>query len=157
MPVLARHALIGVALLLLQWLVLGRLQVWGAWPDAVLLFVVWLSLQHGRLVGSIGGFTAGFLMDVIYGTWGIHMLVKTIIGFLAGLFPLEERETLLITPTQALLGGFVVALLHNGLFVILLALQTGARTGTMITAVWLGSAAYTAVVSGIAALFLQTK
>ncbi len=157
MPVIVRHALIGVAVFLAQWLILGRLQLWGTFPDAVLLYIVWLSLQHGRMAGSIAGCGFGLLMDAVYGTWGIHMFVKTIVGFLAGLFPLEERETLLITPSQALLGGLVVALLHNGLFVILLALQTGARTATMITTVWLGSAAYTAVVSGIAALFTQGK
>ena len=33
---------------------------------------------------------------------------------------------------------------------------TGARTGTMLTTVWLGSAVYTAVVGGIAALFYSS-
>ena len=33
---------------------------------------------------------------------------------------------------------------------------TGARTGTMLTTVWLGSAVYTAVIGGIAALFYSS-
>lgn len=153
MPLLLRRILVGLIVVALQWLVLGRLLLWGAYPDAVLLFVAWVGLRDGRLSGSVMGFTLGLLMDAIYGTWGIQMFVKTIVGFLIGLFPADERESLLILPQQAFLGALVIALLHNGLLVIFLALQSGTRTSFLITSLWIGSAIYTSVVGTIASLF----
>jgi hypothetical protein len=92
-------------------------------------------------------------MDALYGMWGIHMFVKTLVGFLIGLFPIGERNSLTIAPQQAFFGGFVIALLHNGLLVIFLVLLAGTRNTFMITALWIGSAAYTATVGTIASLF----
>lgn len=138
---------------IVQWLVLGRLRLWGAYPDAVLLFVAWTGVRNGRSAGAVAGFTLGLLMDVIYGTWGIHMFVKTLVGFLVGLFPANERETLLILPQQAFIGSLVIALLHNGLLVLLLALDAGTRNSFLITTLWLGSALYTATLGTIASLF----
>ena len=153
MPLPLRHVLIGLVVFALQWLVLGRLQLWGAYPDVVLLYVAWLGLRYGRRTGAGAGFVLGFAMDAAYGLWGIHMFVKTLVGFLVGLFPANERETLLIMPQQAFYGGLVIALLHNGLYVIFLALQSGARNTPLVTVLWLGSALYTALVGTLAALF----
>ena len=153
MPDAVRQVLIGLAVLALQWLVLGRLRLWGAYPDAVLLYVALLALRAGRLPGMLAGFGLGFLMDAIYGTWGIHMFVKTVVGFLVGLFPANERETLLIQPLQAFIGGLVIALLHNGLLVIFLVLEHGTRNSFLLGALWLGSALYTAVLGTLAAMF----
>ena len=153
MPLAVRRALIGLLIVALQWLVLGRLRIWGAYPDMVLLYVAWLGLRHGRLAGSLAGFGLGFLMDAIYDTWGIHMFVKTLVGFLIGLFPANERETLLIMPQQAFLGALVIALLHNGLMVLFMALNAGTRTMFLITALWIGSSIYTSVLGTIASLF----
>ncbi len=153
MPQPARQLILGAIVFLVQWLVLGRLQIFGAYPDIVLLFVAWLGIRNGRLSGSAGGFVLGFLLDAVYQTWGIHMFVKTLVGFLVGLFPANERETLLIQPRQAFLGALVIALVHNGLMVMLLALGTGARNTFMVAALWLGSAFYTAVVGTIVSLF----
>ena len=153
MPFAVRHVIYGFLILILQWLVLGRLHLWGAYPDAVLLFVAWVGLRHGRQLGSIAGFSLGLLMDAIYGTWGIHMFVKTLVGFLVGLFPANERETLLIMPQQAFLGGLVIALLHNGLLVSIIAIQSGARNMYLVLALWVGSSLYTAFVGTVAALF----
>lgn len=153
MPLLVRHALIGGGIVALQWLVLGRLQFWGAFPDVVLLYVALMGLRHGRLAGSVSGFALGFLMDAIYDTWGIQMFVKTLVGFLIGLFPAKERESLLILPRQAFLGVLVIALLHNGILAILFALQADTRTMTLITVLWLGSAIYTAAVGTLVSLF----
>lgn len=153
MPSLVRQAILGVLVFIVQWLVLGRLRLWGAYPDAVLLFVAWTGVRNGRSAGAVAGFTLGLLMDVIYGTWGIHMFVKTLVGFLVGLFPANERETLLILPQQAFIGSLVIALLHNGLLVLLLALDAGTRNSFLITTLWLGSALYTATLGTIASLF----
>ncbi len=153
MPSLVRQALLGVLVFLVQWLVLGRLRLWGAYPDAVLLFVAWMGVRNGRSAGAVTGFALGLLMDVIYGTWGIHMFVKTLVGFLVGLFPANERETLLILPQQAFIGSLVIALLHNGLLVLFLALDAGTRNSYLLTTLWLGSALYTATLGTIASLF----
>lgn len=152
MPATLRTFLFGFGAFLLQWLILGRLTLWGAFPDTVLLFVAWLGIRKGRQWGALGGFVFGFLMDVVYDTWGMHMLVKTLIGFLMGLFPSSDRDGLLILPRQALLGGFVIALVHNGIFVTMLALQAGARNAFLITGLWIGSALYTAFIATFASL-----
>jgi hypothetical protein len=74
------------------------------------------------------------------------MLVKSLVGFLVGLFPSTERESLLILPRQAFLGGLVIALVQNGILATLLALQTGSRDAFLVTGLWLGSSIYTALV-----------
>ena len=119
----------------------------------VLLFVAWIGLRHGRLAGAVSGFGLGFLVDAIYGTWGIHMFVKTLVGFLIGLFPANERETLLIMPQQAFIGALVIALVHNGLMVLLMTLQSGTRTAFLIVVLWLGSSLYTSILGTVASLF----
>lgn len=153
MPLAVRRALVGVLVFLLQWLVLGRLRIFGAYPDAVLLYVAWMGLRTGRRGGALTGFGLGLLMDAVYGTWGIYMFVKTLIGFLMGQFPTDTRESIRLSLYQVFTGSLVVALVHNGLFVILLALQEGTRSSFMITALWLGSALYTACAATVAALF----
>lgn len=139
----------------LQWLILGRLRIYGTYPDGVLLFLGWYALREGRRRGTVTGFGMGLAMDVVYGTWGTHAFVKTLIGFLVGSFAVEERASLIIRPRQALLGSLALALLHNGLLVALLALQTQTTTGFLLYGLWLGSALYTAMVGGIASLFAR--
>ena len=155
MPFPLRAALLGLTCVALQWLVLGRLMLWGAYPDGVLLYIAWLGFVYGRRVGMVGGFALGFLMDAIYGTWGIQMFVKTLLGFIVGLFQANERDTVIVRPPQAFLVGLFIALLHNGLFVALLVLQSKARNPTVILSLWLGSALYTAVVANIASRFIS--
>ena len=151
MPTVARHFLIGAGLIILQWLVLERLRIFGVYPDVVILFIAWIGLRHGRQYGALTGFLTGLALDALHDTWGVQMLVKTLVGFLVGLFPASERETLIIQPQQAFFGALAVALLHNGLHVILLALETGARSSFMILGLWIGGAVYTAVLAVMAA------
>lgn len=155
MPIVVRHLLIGIAVLALQWLILGRLRLWGAYPDVVLLYIAYTAIRYGRQAGAITGFGFGFLMDAIYDTWGLHMFVKTLVGFMLGMLPSSERDNLAIQPRQAFAGGLVIALVHNGIFVTLLALQSGARNSFLVTGLWLGSALYTAVVATLFRIFSQ--
>ncbi len=155
MPVLLRVVLTGLIAVLFQWIVLGRLRLWGAYPDGVLIFVAWLGFAYGRRVGALSGFALGFLMDAIYGTWGIQMFVKTGVGFMVGFFQNpDQRDMPIVRPQQAFLMGLVIALLHNGLLVALLVLQSGARDISIVFSHWIGAALYTAVVANIAARFV---
>ncbi len=148
-----RYLLTGVIVLLVQWLLLSRLTVWGATPDAVLLFVAWIGLKFGRRTGAISGFLMGFVLDAIFDTWGLHLMLKTIVGFALGLLPSDEYEELVVLPRQALVGGFVIAFLHNGLQVVFLAVQAGTASTSLTLSLWLGSAVYTAIVGTIVSLF----
>ena len=150
-----RRLLVAAGTFALQWLLLGRLRIFGAYPDGVMLFLAWYALHEGRRRGTVTGFALGAAMDAVYGTWGIHMCVKTLVGFFAGLFAVEDRKPLLVQPQQAFLGGLAIALVHNGLQVLLLALQTQATNDFLVYALWLGSALYTAGVAYVAALFAQ--
>lgn len=150
-----RRLFIAAGVFALQWLLLGRLRIYGTYPDAVMLFLTWYALHEGRQRGTMTGFVLGAAMDAVYGTWGVHMFIKTLVGFFAGAFAIEDRKPLLIQPQQAFLGGLVIALLHNGLLVILMALQTNATNAFLIYALWLGSALYTAAVAYIGSLFMQ--
>lgn len=150
-----RLLLTAAGIFLLQWLILGRLRIYGTYPDAVMLYLVWYALREGRQRGSLMGFGLGAAMDAVYGTWGIQMFVKTLVGFAVGSFAVEDRNPPLIQPQQALLGALTIALLHNGLVVILLALQTEATNNFLIYGLWLGSAAYTAGVAYVTSLFMR--
>lgn len=152
MPVWIRGIAVSLSIFLLQWLVLGRLRLWGAFPDAVLLYIAWIALRQGRVTGMMTGFGLGFLMDVVYDTWGIHMFVKTLVGFAVGTFARQERENVLIQPTQAFLGGLLGALVHNGLVVVLLAVLFETKNAFLGTALWAGSALYTAFIALLATL-----
>jgi rod shape-determining protein MreD len=150
---LLRLTFIGVGVVLLQWLLLNRMRLWGAYPDGVLLFVAYLGLYYGRRMGLVGGFFSGLLLDALLDSWGLHTFVKSLTGFLIGSFAVGERENLRPTLGQAFMGGFVLALVHNGLLVALLALAAETRTSFMITALWLGSALYTAFFSTLVTLW----
>ena len=145
-------AISGAIVVLLQWLFFGRLIVWGAFPDVVLLYVVFVALRMGRLTGSLTGFAAGFLLDALYGSWGIQIIVKTIMGFATGLVATGESMALIRTPLSSFAAGFVVALVQNGLLVLLILLQSGARSGHLVLELWIGCTVYTAVVALLASL-----
>ena len=145
MPVVLRQVLIGLGVVALQWLVFGRLKLWGAYPDVVLLYVAYVGLRFGRVSGTAAGFVTGFLMDVLYGTWGIQMFIKTLLGFVVGLFESEGMEGPRLGPVQTGLGALGLALVHNGLFVVFLALANATRTPMLITSLWIGSAVLTAI------------
>ncbi len=153
MVIVLRLVLGGLLAVLLQWLLFGRLRLWGAYPDVVLLWVALQALRYGRMTGTIAGFGTGLLMDAIYGTWGLEMLLKTTLGFVVGFFRSELGENLRIRPEQAFLGAMLVAVVHHGLRVIILALDHETRTTFLITGLWFGSAFYTAFVAFVVSLF----
>ena len=155
MPLLLRRIGAGLGVVVLQWLVFQRLGLWGVVPDVVLLFVALVAIKRGRLAGAVAGFSAGLLMDILTNPqmFGLNALVKTLIGFVVGLFRSDQGEHTRVAPPQALVGALVVAAVHNGLITILLALDQGTRTPFLIVGLWLGGAVYTAVVAFVASLF----
>ncbi|MCS7082622.1 MAG: rod shape-determining protein MreD [Bacteroidetes bacterium] len=143
--------LLGIGLA--QAILLERLILWGAVPDALLLLVAWVALRRGRLEGLLVGFMAGLLLDAIRDSWGLQMFTKTLTGYLIGLYPIEDRAGFVLRSQEAALVAFLSALLHNTFWVGLLALGQPVSLGRLVGSVWLGGALYTALIAWIGFLF----
>lgn len=154
MPNVLRQVALGLVVVLLQWL-LSNLQLWDVWPDVVLLYVAYVALRRGRVAGAATGFGTGLAMDflVMPHLLGINTVLKTLMGFVIGLFRSELGEHLRLTPPQAFLGALVIAVVHNGIMTIVLALDQSTRTPFLVFGLWLGAALYTAFVALTVSLF----
>jgi rod shape-determining protein MreD len=98
-----------VSLLLVETAILANIAYLPAVPDIMLIAVMFLALRNGALAGETAGFFSGLLLDFASGApLGLNCLVRTITGYVCGLF----------APTLNSAGVFIPALL--GLCVTLL-------------------------------------
>jgi len=154
MPYVLRQVGLGLAVVLLQWL-LSNLELWDVWPDVVLLYVAYVALRRGRVAGAVTGFWTGLLMDfvIMQDNLGLNAILKTLMGFVIGLFRSEQGDNLRLTPPQAFLGALVIAIVQNGLMTIILAIDKDTRTPFLVFGLWLGASLYTAFVALAGSLF----
>jgi len=75
------------ACILLQSTLLGKIAIRGVKPDLAMIVLVFVSLRRGSMVGQVSGFASGFLEDLMnVSPLGFHSLLKTVIGYLYGVF-----------------------------------------------------------------------
>lgn len=61
-------------------------------PDLVVIILVYFTLHHGQIYGSLLGFTFGLIIDIVTGgILGSSMFSKTLAGFIAGYFFNENK------------------------------------------------------------------
>lgn len=144
---LLRLFLIGTVTVALQWLFFGRLNLWGATPDVVLLFVLWVAVRYGQITGTVAGFLVGFALDAIYGLWGIHMFVKTVIGFLVGLLNMINSEVFVRSARRVVETTLVISLVHNSLLALFVVMQRGVGWGYLFWMLCIGGTLYTTLIA----------
>ncbi|ASQ90901.1 histidine kinase [Prosthecochloris sp. GSB1] len=86
---IVRIVLLSVLALLQQYAV-SRFVVFGAFPDLLTVFIVFVALRTGQKQGMTYGFAAGLATGVLGGDIGITTLAKTLEGFVAGYFHIPE-------------------------------------------------------------------
>jgi rod shape-determining protein MreD len=83
-----RRPLLGIlvfAALLLQVTLFGKIEIFGARPDGVLIVLVYIALAFGAIVGSIVGFLVGLAQFAIMATALASLpLAGTVVGFAVG-------------------------------------------------------------------------
>jgi rod shape-determining protein MreD len=152
MPQIVRDILWALLAVVLQWLVFSRLDIQSVYPDVVLIALINIAWNHGRLTGTVAGFVLGLLHDMLLGTWGIQMFVKTLTGFLAGTF-LTEKNRYLLSLGQVFLAILLIALVHDGIKVVFYMLESGTRSAYLIWGQWIGAAFYTAIIATLFSVF----
>ncbi|MDR2484642.1 MAG: rod shape-determining protein MreD [Treponema sp.] len=71
---------------MLQSTLLSRLAVYHAVPDLALGIIVFMAYNNGTMTGQLSGFFSGLMLDFLSASpLGLNMLIRTLIGALAGL------------------------------------------------------------------------
>ncbi|MBQ4378220.1 MAG: rod shape-determining protein MreD [Treponema sp.] len=56
-------------------------------PDLILIISLYLSVHNGKIFGVSSGFVSGLFLDFLsVSPFGLHSLLRTVIGYLAGIF-----------------------------------------------------------------------
>lgn len=77
-------------------------------PDLVLMCSIYFSLINGKTFGEITGFCSGIFLDFITGIpFGFNCFIRTIIGYISGLFSNSIIISGIITPILAVGIGTV--------------------------------------------------
>lgn len=59
----------------------------GYMPDISLIAIIYFSINFGKIMGQIMGFTSGLVLDSLSGVpFGLNTLLRLIMGFLLGFF-----------------------------------------------------------------------
>ena len=73
--------------LLFETSVVSNLTFLPAVPDFLLIITIFISLNNGSLLAESTGFVSGFLLDFMSAApFGFNALLRTILGFVMGLF-----------------------------------------------------------------------
>jgi rod shape-determining protein MreD len=81
----AKAAVLLFVAAIIQVSVLNDVQVLGGTPDLLLVTLLLIALLRGSIVGAIGGFFAGLIVDTAsLGTMGLSSLLLTVAGYWIG-------------------------------------------------------------------------
>ncbi len=71
---------------------LSRITILGVSPDIVTIFLALMAVLIGQKAGMSFGFLAGTITGLFSGNLGLHMLARTVEGFIAGFFHIPEQS-----------------------------------------------------------------
>lgn len=137
-----------LAAFLLQTTLAPHMRIGGVQPDFLLMVVVTYGLLEGPVVGSVCGFFAGLLQDLLLMTMlGLNALSKTIVGYLSGMVEQTVFSENFVLPMTAI---FATTLLNESIFLALRA-TLGESISPVVAAraIVLPAAVYNAVLAGL--------
>lgn len=110
-----KDILIGFSFILAEVFVFQHLSFFGATPDPLLIFVLWITMKYDRvkLILIVAGLS--FFQDALFDYWGLNMFAKTLLCFMAFNFLNRRKENRLLI-WQIFLVIFIAAISHNLIF-----------------------------------------
>ena len=110
-----KDIIIGFSFVLAEVFVFQHLSFFGATPDPLLIFVLWIAMKYDRvkLVLIVAGLS--LLQDALFDFWGLNMFSKTLLCFMVFNFLNQRKENRLLI-WQIFLVIFIAAISHNLIF-----------------------------------------
>ena len=111
--------------------IFAQVHVFGAVPDLLLVTLVALALLRGSVVGAVGGFFAGLVVDTAtLGTLGLTSLVLTLAGYWIGRYGETTGRDRAHAPFLSV--AVVTVLYELGLLVVHFVLGESAPAGAVV-------------------------
>ncbi len=121
LPLLVRIAALSVVAVFLQIGVISEVPVFGVSVDISPLLVCFVGLLCGSVLGAIGGFAIGLLVDLLLlQTLGLTSLIFTVLGYWSGRLRELRDPQAALTPLLVGAAGSAVAMLGYSLIEFLL-------------------------------------
>jgi rod shape-determining protein MreD len=111
--------------------IFSQVHVFGAVPDLLLVSLVAVALLRGSVVGAVGGFFAGLVVDTAtLGTLGLTSLVLTLVGYWIGRYGETTGRDRAHAPFLSV--AVVTVLYQLGLLVVHFVLGESAPAGAVV-------------------------
>lgn len=146
-----KYVLSATLVVLSQLLIFRHLRFFGAEPDFVLVYLIWIIAAKDRTTAIYHAAAMGFMLDVTLDHWGIHMVAKVATVFLAYNFTPKITETKLLF-TQVFFVILLFALFHNLLFLGIAAFAQS-RIDIIFWNFLIGNALFTSIIGSFVYLF----
>lgn len=144
--------LIGVSFILIQVLIFQHLSFYGATPDLLIIFLLWLAPKYDRVKLILFAASLGFIQDALFDLWGLNMFVKTFLFFILYNFIYQRKESRLLS-WQVFTVVLLTALMHNILFLGLASFMSTYSPGFSPIIFVLFSSLYTALIGSMIFIF----
>ncbi|RJQ55828.1 MAG: rod shape-determining protein MreD [Actinobacteria bacterium] len=148
MKVNYQPAAVLLAAFLLQTTLAPHLRIAGVQPDFLLIVVVVYGFLEGPVVGSVCGFFAGLLQDIlVMTTLGLNAVSKTVIGYVSGMVEQNIFSENFLLPSLAI---FAATVINETIFLAVRAtLGEYVQPVVSFRSIILPGAAYNAVLTGL--------
>jgi rod shape-determining protein MreD len=145
-----RLILFTIGFIVFQTTVVSFTSILNIVPDVLLIWIVYIAINHGQVPATVYGFAIGLVIDLVSGEFlGLSALCKTIAGFLAGYFFHENKIDLTLSNYRFLVIVGVISLVHNIVYFIIF--TQGSSVGLLTAIVQFGifSSMYTTVIAAL--------
>jgi rod shape-determining protein MreD len=120
MQLYIRYGLTSLFLIILQTTIIPFTAIAQITPDLLMIWVVYLAIQHGQIPGMVAGFVIGIVIDFVGGQFlGLTALSKTAAGFLAGYFFNENKIVQILGSYEFLVVTALASFLHNIIYFVI--------------------------------------
>jgi len=147
-----------IPVLLFQVLIVPYIELNGIVPDLVLMLLVYYTLQHGQLYGTVLGFVFGAVTDLSTGSiLGSTMFTKTLAAFIAGYFYNENQIGTLVKSPMFLVIVFLSSLVNSIAFSLIANFDISINLFMLIFEQGILPALYTTVIASLVMVFTPKR
>ncbi len=106
-----------ILFVLIESALLSNISFLPAFPDFMMICVLYFSVRNGKIAGQTMGFASGLLLDFFSGApFGMSCIVRTLMGYLGGIFHnLMNYKSFLVNIVAGFSATIIKAVLIYGI------------------------------------------